>query len=78
MMQLIDEYEFPEEQSGKLAKIQNSETIYVIWEVNEIGRKVHLVELDRPQDGDMIVTGLYSKSIYVLEPLEVIENVTEW
>jgi len=61
---------------GRLALIKNDNTVFVVWDYNEKDDIVELVELDRPQDGKHLY--LKSNEIHLLEPIEIIERVTEW
>ena len=68
-------------QVGRLA-VKDSEDedsiVYVVWEIGEQGRDVRLVELDRPQDGENHFVNLDEELVYLLEPIEVLERVTQW
>lgn len=66
---------------GRLAVKNNEDentTVYVISEVNEKSGLVRLIELDRPVDGENHWVDLNVENVYVLEPIEVLERVTEW
>lgn len=59
-------------------EIDEDATVYVVWEVNTETTSVKLVELDRPQDGESHLVNILEENVYVLEPIEVLERVTEW
>jgi len=76
-MEILNELEYPESQIGRLALIEGfPPEVYVVWDVS--APDVSLVELDRPHDVIMMEFSLEDKLVYLLEPLEVLENVTEW
>lgn len=66
---------------SRLAVLDNNNeeaTVFVINDVNVEDNTVLLVELDRPADGKTARKNINKESIYLLEPLEVVERVTTW
>lgn len=61
---------------GRLATVQNKETVYVVWNYYDTSNLYLLLELDRPNDGEHLV--LNSEGFHLLEPLEIVERVMEW
>jgi hypothetical protein len=66
---------------GRLAvknSLDEDATVYVVWDVNEKSGLVRLVELDRPADGENHLVDYNIETIYLLEPLDVLERVIEF
>jgi hypothetical protein len=61
---------------GRLATLKHFSTIYVVWNYYESSGLYLLLELDSPQDGEQLL--LKEDEFHLLEPLEVVEYVTEW
>lgn len=77
-MHLLKEIKNLEEQKGRLAVLEEDGTVYVVWRFEKNAQIVALVELDRPQDGQMLLLDFQKQDVYMLDPIEVIERVTEW
>lgn len=61
---------------GRLAKVDDSDTIYVVFNVDFVEEKVILVQLDRPQEEVLKID--LDEHLHLLDPFEVIESVTTW
>lgn len=78
-MYLLCELTYPREHIGQLAVLEQTEEspVYVVSDITEDEKEVTLVQLDRPQDS-IVTLKMNDCSIYLLEPVEVIERVHEW
>jgi hypothetical protein len=61
---------------GRLVTVEGKEVVYVVWNYYDADDLVLLFELDRPNDGEQLV--LKRDEIHLLEPLEIVERITEW
>ncbi|MCK2000514.1 hypothetical protein MZM54_03785 [[Brevibacterium] frigoritolerans] len=77
-MHLLKELKNLEEQKGRLVVLEEDGKVYVVWRFEKNAQIVALVELDRPQDGQMLLLDFQKQDVYMLDPIEVIERVTEW
>lgn len=71
----------PDEYIGKLAVLEKNEEdskVYVVWEADKKENTLKLIELDRPMDGDIIHLQLDYESIYLLNPIDIVERVNQW
>lgn len=80
-MILLKNDEFIQYQIGKLAVLDHKDedcTVYVLWSYDDEKNEVLLVEIDRPADGKHLTFNVADSHIYLLEPIDVVERVTEW
>jgi hypothetical protein len=80
-MQLLSELSYPSEQIGHLVVLDKKDkenTVYVIFDIDEINKKVFIVELDRPLDGNNKWLNIETDDVYLLSPKDVVERVQEW
>lgn len=80
IIHLLNDLLHKSEHVGRLAVLEENDDgkVYVVWEVNQYNDTVLLVELDRPNAGETLKLNLEEKEVYLLNPLEVVERVTEW